>query len=91
MRLKVCRLTKHEAYRQEHQNRRPDCAHHDHLPLEEGFRMVRQQRARWVRVGWSIVQDVLHWQSKMSGGVKVMQLVEGDQVRRPTRYRSVRP
>lgn len=91
MRLEVCQLTKREAHKLEHRQCKPNCGHHDHIDIKEAFRLVNQQKARWVKVGWSIVQEVFHWAAKMSGGVKVMQLVEGDQVRIPAKYGSVRP
>jgi hypothetical protein len=78
MRLEVCHLTKREAHKLEHRQSKPNCAHHLHVGLEEAFRLVNSQKARWVKVGWSIVCEVFHWAAKMSGGMKVMQLVEGD-------------
>ena len=78
MRLTVCHLTKREAHRAEHCDRKPNCGHHEHIPLEKAFHLVREQKARWVKAGWSIVCEVVHWVAKRSGSVKVMQLVSGD-------------
>lgn len=91
MKHEVCQLTKREAHRFEHQDREPDCRHHAHVGVEEAFRLVRAQRARWVKTGPRIVREIVHWAAKMSGGMKVMQLVEGDQVRVPAKYPSIRP